>query len=215
MTHGMQTMGDVAAMSAANPEGLYRLFGVNAEILIDHAWGIEPVRMSDIKAYRPAGHSFSTGQVLPRPYRFEEALLVFREMAEQALAGLVEKRMRVPLAVWWVSFDPASLEENPGYSGPVTLDFYLIHGIFVELFGYNFLDISKSLYYIRKVPLYIAAVLACTVPAVILFRLIRTALTGTKGRAGGKEGAVRKDRGSGAGVAALAGGLPDPSGTVQ
>ena len=124
MTHGMQTMGDVAAMSAVNEEGLYRLFGVNAEILIDHAWGIEPVRMSDIKAYRPAGHSFSTGQVLPRPYRFEEALLVFREMAEQALAGLVEKRMRVPLAVWWVSFDPASLEENPGYTGPVSLDFY-------------------------------------------------------------------------------------------
>ena len=61
--------------------------------------------------------------------------------------------------------------------GTVTLDFYLLHGIFVELFGYNFLDISKSLYYIRKVPLYIAAVLACTVPAVVLFRLIRVALT--------------------------------------
>ena len=80
--------------------------------------------MSDIKAYKPAGHSFSTGQVLPRPYRFEESLLVFREMAEQAIEGLVEKRMRVPLAVWWVSFDPASLEENPDYRGPVALDFY-------------------------------------------------------------------------------------------
>ena len=124
MTHGMQTMGDVAAMSAANEEGLYRLFGVDAEILIDHAWGVEPVRMSDIKSYRPAGHSFSTGQVLPRPYRFEESLLVFREMAEQAVAGLVEKRMRVPMAVWWISFDPASLEENPGYTGSVALDFY-------------------------------------------------------------------------------------------
>ena len=124
MTHGMQTMGDVAAMSAANEEGLYRLFGVDAELLIDHAWGAEPVRMRDIKAYRPAGHSFSTGQVLPRPYRFEESLLVFREMAEQAVAGLVEKRMRIPAAVWWISFDPASLEENPDYSGPVTLDFY-------------------------------------------------------------------------------------------
>ena len=124
MTHGMQTMGDVAAMSAANPEGLYRLFGVNAEILMDHAWGVEPVRMSDIKAYQPAGHSFSTGQVLPRPYRFEEALLVFREMAEQAVMKLVGKRMRIPAAVWWISFDPASLEENPGYTGPVCLDFY-------------------------------------------------------------------------------------------
>ncbi len=124
MTHGMQTMGDVAAMSAANEESLYRLFGVDAEILIDHAWGMEPVQMSDIKAYRPAGRSFSTGQVLPRPYRFEEALLVFREMAEQAVAGLAEKQMRVPVAVWWISFDPASLEENPEYAGPVTPDFY-------------------------------------------------------------------------------------------
>ena len=122
--HGMHTMGDVAEMSAANPEGLYRLFGVDTEILIDHAWGVEPVRMSDIKAYRPAGHSFSVGQVLPRPYRFEESLLVFREMAEQAVMGLVEKRMRVPMAMWWISFDPASLEENPEYTGPVTPDFY-------------------------------------------------------------------------------------------
>ncbi len=124
MTHGMQTMGDVAALSLTNEEILYRLFGVDAELLIDHAWGIEPVRMRDIKAYRPAGHSFSTGQVLPRPYRFEEGLTVFREMAEQAVMGLVEKRMRVPMAVWWISFDPASLEENPGYTGPVCLDFY-------------------------------------------------------------------------------------------
>ena len=115
---------DVAAMSAANEEGLYRMFGVDAELLIDHAWGVEPVRMCDIKAYCPAGHSFSTGQVLPRPYRFEESLLVFREMTEQAVAELVGKKMRIPAAVWWISFDPASLEENPGYSGPVTLDFY-------------------------------------------------------------------------------------------
>ena len=122
--HGMQTMGDVAAVSVANAEELYRLFGINAELLIDHAWGVEPVRMSDIKAYRPEGRSFSTGQVLPRPYRFEESLTVFREMAEQAVAGLVEKQMRISAAVWWVSFDPASLENCPGYAGPVTPDFY-------------------------------------------------------------------------------------------
>ena len=124
MTHGMQTMGDVAAMSVSNAEILYRLFGRDAELLIDHAWGVEPVRMSDIKAYRPAGHSFSTGQVLSRPYRFEEAVLVFREMTEEAVMDLIAKRMRIPEAVWWVSFDPASLDENPGYTGPVTLDFY-------------------------------------------------------------------------------------------
>lgn len=124
INHGMQTMGDIAAMALANPEGLYRLFGVNAEILMDHAWGVEPVRMSDIKSYRPSTRSFSTGQVLPRPYRFEESLLVFREMAEQAVIRLVAKRMRISTAMWWISFDPASLDENPGYRGPVCLDFY-------------------------------------------------------------------------------------------
>ena len=124
MTHGMMTMGDVAAVSQTNAETLYRLFGVNAELLIDHAWGVEPVRMSDIKAYRPSARSFSTGQVLSRPYRFEEGLLVFREMAEQSVLQLVEKHLRIPAAMWWVSFDPASLEACPEYTGPVALDFY-------------------------------------------------------------------------------------------
>ena len=124
MTHGMQTMRDVAAVAGRNEEILYRLFGVNAELLIDHAWGEEPVRMSDIKAYRPAKRSFSAGQVLTRPYRFGETLVVFREMAEKLAAELAAKKMRVPAVMWWISFDPASLEENPEYRGPVTLDFY-------------------------------------------------------------------------------------------
>ena len=124
MAHGMQTMGDVAALSVTNEEMLYRIFGVNAELLIDHAWGLEPTRMSDIKSYRPASRSFSSGQVLSRPYRFEETLRVFREMAERLAADLAAKRMKASAAVWWISFDPASLEENPGYAGPVSMDFY-------------------------------------------------------------------------------------------
>ena len=124
MTHGMRTMGDIAAVSRSNEELLYRLFGINAELLIDHAWGIEPTLMSDVKAYRSASHSLSTGQVLPRPYRYDEALVVFEEMAESLAADLVDRGLRAASVVWWVSFDPASLEACPDYTGPVCMDFY-------------------------------------------------------------------------------------------
>ena len=124
IAHGMRTMGDVAAVSQRNEELLYRLFGVNAELLIDHAWGVEPTRMRDIKACRPASRSVSAGQVLPRAYRFEESLVVFREMAENLAADLTARALVTESVTWWVSFDPASLEENPGYTGPVCLDFY-------------------------------------------------------------------------------------------
>ena len=124
MTHGMRTMGDIAAVSQSNEELLYRLFGVNAELLIDHAWGIEPALMSDIKAYRSASRSLSTGQVLPRPYRYDEALVIFEEMADGLAADLVDKHLQAAAVVWWVSFDPASLEACPDYTGPVCVDFY-------------------------------------------------------------------------------------------
>jgi DNA polymerase V len=124
ITHGMRTMGDIAAVSQSNEELLYRLFGVNAELLIDHAWGIEPTLMSDIKAYRSASHSLSAGQVLPRPYRYDEALVIFREMADGLAADLVDKHLQAAAVVWWVSFDPVSLEACPDYTGPVCVDFY-------------------------------------------------------------------------------------------
>ena len=124
ITHGMRTMGDIAAVSQSNEEMLYRLFGVNAELLIDHAWGIEPTLMSDIKAYRSASHSLSAGQVLPRPYRYDEALVIFREMADGLAADLVDRHLQAAAVVWYVSFDPASLEACPDYTGPVCVDFY-------------------------------------------------------------------------------------------
>ena len=80
--------------------------------------------MSDVKAYRSASHSLSTGQVLPRPYRYDEALVVFEEMAESLAADLVDRGLRAASVVWWVSFDPASLEACPDYTGPVCMDFY-------------------------------------------------------------------------------------------
>ncbi|MBE6726836.1 MAG: DNA methylase [Ruminococcaceae bacterium] len=121
---GMRTMGDIAAMSLANEAYLYKLFGINAELLIDHAWGIEPTRMSDIKNYRTDSHSLSTGQVLPRPYKYDEGFLVFREMADLLCADLAAKRLTTPSVTWRIVYDPKSLEENPEYRGEVGVDFY-------------------------------------------------------------------------------------------
>ena len=120
----MFTMGDVAARTQWDEEYFYRTFGVDGEILIDHAWGIEPVTMRDIKAYRSGGHSLSHGQVLPRPYRFEEARLVFLEMIEALCTDLYAKNLAAQTCSWWVSYDAKSLEAVPGYGGPVAPDFY-------------------------------------------------------------------------------------------
>ncbi|MBR4443314.1 MAG: DNA methylase [Clostridia bacterium] len=123
-THGMFTMGDIAAVSLSNEGMLYDLFGINAELLIDHAWGIEPTEMCDIKNYKTEDHSLSTGQVLPRPYKYGEGLLVFREMADLLCADLFSKDLTTQSLNWWVSYDPQSLEECPSYAGPLTVDFY-------------------------------------------------------------------------------------------
>ncbi len=123
-SRGIRTMGDIAAVSQSNEAFLYKLFGINAELLIDHAWGIEPTRMCDIKSYQTDSHSLSTGQVLPRPYRYDEGFLVFREMADLLAADLAAKGLTTPSVTWHIVYDPASLEENPEYRGEVTADFY-------------------------------------------------------------------------------------------
>ena len=122
--YGLYTMGDIAQMSIADEEWLYRQFGVDAEILIDHAWGLEPCTLEDIKQYRPKANSRSVGQVLPRPYRFAEARLVFSEMIDQLALDLVTRNVKAKELSFWVSFDPVSLEEFPGYTGDVSLDYY-------------------------------------------------------------------------------------------
>ncbi len=118
------TMGDIARKTQYDEEFFYRNFGVDGEILIDHAWGIEPVTMKDIKAYRSEGHSLSSGQVLPRPYRYQEARLAFREMIDVLCADMFSKNLASPVCSWWVSYDHKSLEFFPGYDGPLSLDFY-------------------------------------------------------------------------------------------
>ena len=121
---GVKTMGQLAALSQADEEWLYKTFGIDAEILIDHAWGLEPVTMKDIKSYHSSGHSLSSGQVLPRPYAFAEARLVFLEMVDGLCADLVEKNLTSRSLSFWISYDPLSLEKNPDYTGPVVLDYY-------------------------------------------------------------------------------------------
>jgi DNA polymerase V len=123
-SRAMYTMGDIAAISLSNEDLLYKMFGINAELLIDHAWGYEPTTMRDIKGYKTEGHSLNTGQVLSRPYKYEEGKLVFKEMADLLCADLLSKNLTTSCLTWWISFDPESLNVNPYYQGPLALDYY-------------------------------------------------------------------------------------------
>ena len=120
----MFTMGEVAERTRYDEEWFYKTFGIDGEILIDHAWGIEPVTMYDIKHYRTDSHSLSNGQVLPRPYRYDEARIVFSEMIEGLCADMFMKNLISPAYTWWVSYDYKSLEACPSYDGPLAIDFY-------------------------------------------------------------------------------------------
>ena len=131
--HGLLTMGDVARCSLGKPDEyynedlLYKLFGVNAELLIDHAWGWEPCRISDIKAYTPENRSFGSGQVLQHPYTFEKARLIVREMVDLLVLDLVDKGMAADQVVLTVGYDIDNLKNEKwdgAYKGEVTTDRY-------------------------------------------------------------------------------------------
>ena len=127
---GMFTMGDVARCSIGkedafhNEELLYKLFGVNAELLIDHAWGYEPCRMSDIKAYVPASNSISSGQVLQKPYPFEKARLIVKEMTDLLVLDLVKKHLYARQVVLTIGYDIENLTKGTAYDGEITTDWY-------------------------------------------------------------------------------------------
>ena len=125
--NGMFTMGDVARCSVRNEEKLYKLFGVNAELLIDHAWGWEPCTIAEIKAYKPENNSISSGQVLQSPYTFEKARLIVQEMTDLLVLDLVDKRLVTDQIVLTVGYDIESLS-NPKisakYKGKVETDRY-------------------------------------------------------------------------------------------
>ena len=129
--YGLYTMGDIARCSLAPPgtwhsqELLFRLFGVNAELLIDHAWGWENCTLRDIKAYRPDTHSLGSGQVLPRPYPVEQARVVAREMADQLALDLLEQGRVTDQIALTVGYDRTSLDTPRGRAacrGPVVRD---------------------------------------------------------------------------------------------
>ena len=122
--YGIYTMGDIARQSVRNEELLYQLFGVNAELLIDHAWGWEPCTMEAVKAYKPSANSFSSGQVLQEPYTVQKARVVVREMAESAALDLLDKRMVTDQMVLTVGYDTASLSNRTEYNGEITTDHY-------------------------------------------------------------------------------------------
>ena len=131
--HGLYTMGDIARCSIGKPtdyyneELLYRLFGVNAELLIDHAWGWEPCTIADVKAYKPENKSIVSGQVLQCPYAFEKARLVVREMADALALDLVDKGLVTKQLVLTVGYDIENLRDpqrRRSYQGPVTEDRY-------------------------------------------------------------------------------------------
>lgn len=116
------TMGDIARASEYNEDMLYRMFGVNAELLIDHAWGWEPCTMEAIKSYKPENHSLSQGQVLSRPYSFHEGRLIIREMTDQLSLDLVRKGLVADQIVLTVGYDHTGIPEN--YKGITETDRY-------------------------------------------------------------------------------------------
>ena len=124
---GLFTMGDVARCSVQNEDLLYSLFGKNAELLIDHAWGWEPCTMQAVKAYRPETNSFSAGQVFQFAYDFRKARVVIREMADAAALDLVSKQMVTDQLVMTVGYDIECLTDPAircRYHGPITTDAY-------------------------------------------------------------------------------------------
>ncbi|MBQ9072298.1 MAG: DNA methylase [Bacilli bacterium] len=126
-SNGLFTMGDIARCSIENEDLLYKLFGVNAELLIDHAWGWEPCTIKDIKAYKPERNSISSGQVLHTPYTYKKAKLIVKEMADLLALDLVAKHLVTNQLVLTIGYDIDNLI-NPSikekYTGEITTDHY-------------------------------------------------------------------------------------------
>ena len=130
---GLYTMGDIALCSVGKPTDyynedlLYKLFGVNAELLIDHAWGWEPCTIAEVKAYKPESNSLGSGQVLQNPYDFEKAKLIVREMTDLLVLDLVDKGLVTDQLVLTVGYDIENLTDpkrRSAYKGAVTTDRY-------------------------------------------------------------------------------------------
>lgn len=130
---GLYTMGDIARCSIGKPtdyyneELLYKLFGINAELLIDHAWGYEPCTMEDVKTYKPETNSISSGQVLHCPYEFDKARLVVKEMTDLMVLDLVNKGLVTNQIVLTIGYDIENITDknrSQSYKGTVTTNYY-------------------------------------------------------------------------------------------
>ena len=121
--HGIHTMGELARFSLTGQELLYQEFGVNAEILIDHAWGLEPCGMKEINAYQPESNSLSEGQVLSCPYPYEKARIVVQEMADSLVYHLTDKGLATDGLTLDIGYDRENCDKG-GYRGPVLVDRY-------------------------------------------------------------------------------------------
>ena len=119
---GLYTMGDIALMSVDNDDWFYDTFGINAELLIDHAWGYEPCTINYIKAYKPSVKSLSSGQVLTCAYTFDKALLVVKEMADLLALDLVANKLVTNQIVLTIGYDVETVTSN--FKGEITLDRY-------------------------------------------------------------------------------------------
>lgn len=131
--NGLFTMGDIARCSLGkedeyhNEELLYKLFGVNAELLIDHAWGWEPCTITDVKAYKPESNSIGSGQVLHNPYDYEKARIIVMEMVDLLVLDLVDKGLVTEQIVLTIGYDIENLTDGNiknGYDGEITIDYY-------------------------------------------------------------------------------------------
>lgn len=121
--YGMFTMGDIARQSIDNPNQLYKIFGIDAEILIDHAWGYEPCSIKDIKEYKGNNHSLSSGQVLSCPYDMEKTRLVVQEMVHSLVIEMHEKNISAPAFTLNIFYDRISLQ-NGDFNGETQKDYY-------------------------------------------------------------------------------------------
>ena len=125
--NNMHTMGDIALCSINNENKLFKLFGVNAELLIDHAWGWEPCTIKDVKKYKPSSTSLSSGQVLHEPYDYKKTKLIVKEMTELLTLDMVEKHYVTDQIVLTIGYDTSNLENKKiidKYNGEIKKDHY-------------------------------------------------------------------------------------------
>ncbi len=138
---GLYTMGDVAKFSETDEDRLYKEFGVNAELIIDHAWGWEPCTIEDSKSYRPQNNSISSGQVLMRPYRHDEAAIIVREMTDNLTLDLVRKGLVTDQMVLTIGYESVKDPKDLGnYDGEIGLDWY---GRYVPKHGHGTANLGR------------------------------------------------------------------------